>query len=226
MASPSVDVGPNDQQHWPSLGPEGDPDQHDEWELVSPLGGVPSSGKKNGKNLKHCQSSPDLRHIHFDKEEEDRIDGEVGGVILENTSIISQDDSSAVLVSAPASVASTVSKFSFRDAIMQNRDAAPGNSKEQTTVAPATEPRVRKTRPRFVVKPIKRCARSAPNLLALDEDDEDVLGDTDAGDYYAQKAKGSMGRKNGLKTRPDEAKRLEITMAKKNLQRERQARGK
>jgi len=49
-----------------------------------------------------------------------------------------------------------------------------------------------------------------------------VLGDTDAMDFYHRKAKGSMSRSNGLKIRPDEAKRKEISMYKKDLQRQRQ----
>ncbi len=51
------------------------------------------------------------------------------------------------------------------------------------------------------------------------------MGETDAHDYYSRKAQGAMGRKNGLKIRPDEAKRLQITMAKKDMQRQRQGVG-
>ena len=59
-------------------------------------------------------------------------------------------------------------------------------------------------------------------MAALAEDDEEILGDTDAHEYYSRKLQGSMGRKNGLKQRPDEAKRLQITMAKKDMQRQSQ----
>lgn len=61
------------------------------------------------------------------------------------------------------------------------------------------------------------------NLRALDhiqEAHDEVLGDTDAGDFYSRKAQGALGRKNGQKIRPDEAKRLQMTMAKKNLQKQ------
>lgn len=54
------------------------------------------------------------------------------------------------------------------------------------------------------------------------DDDGAVLGETDAGDFYNRKAHGALGRKNAQKTRPDEAKRLQITMAKKTLQKQRQ----
>ena len=71
-----------------------------------------------------------------------------------------------------------------------------------------------------------------PDLHSLEETDEHgggggvtadhVLGETDAHDYYARKKQGAMGRANGSKIRPDEAKRLQISMAKKERQRERQ----
>jgi hypothetical protein len=62
------------------------------------------------------------------------------------------------------------------------------------------------------------------NLTALDhiQEDHDVVGDTDAGDFYCRKEKGAVARQNGQKLRPDEAKRLQITMAKKSMQKQRQ----
>jgi hypothetical protein len=53
--------------------------------------------------------------------------------------------------------------------------------------------------------------------------DGDVLGETDAMDYYHRKDKGSKGTSNKKKIRPDEAKRKEISMYKKDLQRQKQA---
>ena len=50
----------------------------------------------------------------------------------------------------------------------------------------------------------------------------EVLGDTDAMDYYHRKDKGSQSTHNKKKERPDEAKRKEISMYKKELQREKQ----
>lgn len=219
----STTVVQTDRHHWPALDSKADPHQQDEWELVSPAEGIAHSQKAGSgrRQLRHCESSPDFRLYHL--VEEDSVDGDADEVILENTSIVGQDDSSAVLVSAPPSVASTVSKFSFRDAILQNNHVGHGTSGQQTPSAVSEQPRVRKNKPKYVVKPIKRCARSAPDLHALLEEDDDILGDTDAGDYYARKAHGMSGRVNGLKSRPDEKKRLEITMAKKNLQRQRQA---
>ena len=50
----------------------------------------------------------------------------------------------------------------------------------------------------------------------------EVLGDTDAMDYYHRKDKGSQSTHNKKKERPDEAKRKEISMYKKEVQREKQ----
>jgi hypothetical protein len=50
----------------------------------------------------------------------------------------------------------------------------------------------------------------------------DVLGETDAQEFYNRKEHGKLGRENGLKSRPDESKRLDIILAKKDLQREQQ----
>ena len=50
----------------------------------------------------------------------------------------------------------------------------------------------------------------------------DVLGDTDAMDYYHRKEKGSVSNTLKKKERPDEAKRKEIIMYKKDMQRKQQ----
>ena len=55
-----------------------------------------------------------------------------------------------------------------------------------------------------------------------DDDDDLILGDTDAMEFYHRKAKGISGRTNGMKLRPDEAKRRDIIMAKKESQRQQQ----
>jgi len=57
----------------------------------------------------------------------------------------------------------------------------------------------------------------------MGDGDVDVLGDTDAMDFYHRKDKGSRGASNKKKLRPDEAKRKDIIMHKKDLQRKQQA---
>mmetsp|Transcript_52829 Transcript_52829/g.128091 ORF Transcript_52829/g.128091 Transcript_52829/m.128091 type:complete len:480 (+) Transcript_52829:345-1784(+) len=49
-----------------------------------------------------------------------------------------------------------------------------------------------------------------------------VLGDTDAEEFYNRKEHGKNTRQNGLKSRPDEAKRLDMILAKKDMQRKQQ----
>ena len=53
--------------------------------------------------------------------------------------------------------------------------------------------------------------------------ESDIMGDTDAMDFYHRKEKGSKGTSNKKKIRPDEAKRKEISMHKKEMQRQKQA---
>jgi len=165
----------------------------------------------NPKTLRHCCSSPDLRQFSLDVVDED--DEEVADSI-------GQDDFS--MLSGPGSVVSMASGFSFRDAILsppakEARNDEPKPSTEQAR----TRRHQQRIKPKFVVAPIKRCAKSTGDLqsLVIQEEDE-ILGDTDAMDFYHRKAKGFQGRQNGLKLRPDEAKRKAITMHKKDLQRQ------
>lgn len=93
------------------------------------------------------------------------------------------------------------------------------------------------TKTRIIVTPIKRCAKSTGDLrsLVIHEEEEgygggggggggiiheeEVLGESDAMEYYNRKSHGSKGRANGRKQRPDEAKRKEFIIHKKNAQR-------
>lgn len=95
---------------------------------------------------------------------------------------------------------------------------------EKDIIEESPKPKI-KTKPTFVVTPIRRCTMSSPNLRSLDsfeEGSEEVLGDSDAMEYYHRKASGYNGRKNGLKVRPDEAKRLDMILQKKDMQRKAQ----
>jgi len=189
--------------------------------------------------LKHAQSTPDFRHYDTIMEESD-IDAEA--VLIESYGEDENEDdvgslasSSIVMVSGPSSVISSQSswsaspKVSFRDAIMKPQTT---DSENHTTTGKGSEEQARqqktlRKKPKFVVKPIRRCSKSTGDLQSLtriaeDGEDDLVLGDTDAELYYNQKAQGKLGRKNGRKTRPDEAKRLQISMAKKDDQRQRQ----
>eukprot|EP00548_Thalassiothrix_antarctica_P003521 CAMPEP_0194142808 /NCGR_PEP_ID=MMETSP0152-20130528/12018_1 /TAXON_ID=1049557 /ORGANISM="Thalassiothrix antarctica, Strain L6-D1" /LENGTH=206 /DNA_ID=CAMNT_0038841899 /DNA_START=125 /DNA_END=745 /DNA_ORIENTATION=+ len=98
------------------------------------------------------------------------------------------------------------------------------NEEKEDIVEETPKPRM-KTKPTFVVTPIRRSSLSSPNLCALaqlEDDKEDILGDSDAMEYYHQKSYGYNGRKNGLKIRPDEQKRLTSILHKKDMQRKAQ----
>jgi hypothetical protein len=207
--------------------------------------------------MHHCQSTPDFHNYETILDQTDIVEA----VLIEEEE--EQDDeegcdgsSSMVMVSGPPSVlsescwssggASSSSKISFRDAIMKKHTAAGSSPGTQEEVQPKM---IKKKKPKFVVSPIKRCAKSTGDLRSLariaesnihqqyDDDgggfggggcgggrggDEIIVGETDAELFYNQKAKGKVGRKNGKKIRPDEKKRLVIIMAKKDDQRQRQ----
>ena len=102
------------------------------------------------------------------------------------------------------------------------------------------------SRPKLIISPIKRCTKSTGDLRSMiihehSEDDDgyegggggggggggtihehEVLGDTDAMEFYNRKSKGSLNRQNGSKIRPDEAKRKKMIIHKKNAQRKSQ----
>lgn len=197
--------------------------------------------------LKHAQSSPNFHTILEESDDDD-------AVLVGNTSNSSSQpedgvgslaSSSMVMVPDPPSFVSTesswsaVSKISFKDAIMKEKAQETNTNTNQLSAVNEIEgqhmqaqpTKVAKKRPKFVVKPIKRCVKSTGDLRSLariaecggnGNGSDDIMGDTDAELYYSQKSQGKLGRKNGQKTRPDEAKRLQITMAKKEDQRQRQ----
>mmetsp|Transcript_18337 Transcript_18337/g.26336 ORF Transcript_18337/g.26336 Transcript_18337/m.26336 type:complete len:240 (+) Transcript_18337:288-1007(+) len=126
---------------------------------------------------------------------------------------------------------------SFRDMLLVQltEDEASSSSKCDTsspTTPQQTTPSRRKVKPRFVVTPtMKRCSKSTNDIQSLldlngGHEGDAVLGDEDAMEYYHRKAKGISGRKNGLKIRPDEAKRKDISIQKREMQREASRRGK
>ena len=108
--------------------------------------------------------------------------------------------------------------------------------------------RARAAKIRLVVTPIKRCSHSTGDLKSLTSIHEhvgddgyddggggggggdgghsplesEVLGSTDAMDFYHRKEHGARSRASGQMERPDEAKRKEISMYKKEVQRKKQ----
>ncbi len=227
---------------WPALIP--DQSKDNEWEIVSPTGlGVVTTPvvtfdvevmsqsqqkARNPKILKHSQSSPDLRTWNNINEESDHDEESSSAVLVEDE--FSMESSGMDLVSEPPSVWSVGSnKLSFKDAILRQPAKTPSHS---STASKQRQAKKAVKTTFVVVKPVsqrvstgmRRNSKSMGNLRALDhiQEDHDVLGDTDAGDFYSRKEKGAIARQNGQKQRPDEAKRLQITMAKKSMQKQRQ----
>lgn len=216
----------------PTIGSDDSSFEKDTIDVIIPLRkDINETTEDKPKCLKHAQSTPDFRHYNAE------------GVLIgsydeDEDGLGSLASSSIVMVSGPSSVISSQScwsessKLSFRDAIMkEHRDPKDNVIAEKGSPQETKQPRVTRKKPKFVVKPIKRCSKSTGDLQSLtrivesDEhhgDDDLILGDTDAQLYYNQKAQGKLGRKNGRKIRPDEAKRKQISMAKKDDQRQRQ----
>jgi len=215
--------------HWPSLNADKDGESND-WELIPPeplktaqVTFCPTSfvektdsSNMNPKMLKHAQSSPNLRGYVLTNDEDST---EESAVLVEDTA--SMASSSVVMVPG-------VSAWSQGSSRIRNAASpAPVTTNNEKLQREPTKPNSRKFKTRFVVKKpeMRRCSKSMPDLhglVAWDEGDEDVLGDTDAHEYYSRKAQGAIGRMNGTKKRPDEAKRLQMTMEKKHMQRQRQ----
>ena len=222
---------PNFDQDFPPLGAAASSGKEskeadESWELLSDgdedhaENDVPSAPavvvQANPKILHHCASSPNLRcfaKIFEEDDEEEKV-----------------EDSSFDMVSNVGSVFSMASGRSFRDAFLSSPIREDKESVEtQPVTAPSSAPRPYRKAKMVVVQPtslIRRCSKSSPNLLGLihehhddDDDDEHVLGDTDAAEYYHRKSKGAQGRSNGMKLRPDEAKRKAFSVNKRNLQR-------
>eukprot|EP00980_Cylindrotheca_fusiformis_P004651 scaffold991_cov128-Cylindrotheca_fusiformis.AAC.23 len=234
------DEGDLDPMEFPELN-EGS----DEWELISkPPPPRPAQvtfdskigrdrSNSNPKTLFHSQSSPNLGEYVIESSEssncsenEDDDEQDAAATTKKKNKAAADDASSTFsMVSGPPSVNSIwSSRISFKDALLKKGEPGIPEDSTTTTTKRQHSRRIRKVKPKFVVAevvPMKH-AKSTGDLLSLDE--EEVLGETDAHEYYSRKELGSLGRKNGKKQRPDEAKRLQITMNKKNLQRAQQGR--
>ncbi|GAX18116.1 hypothetical protein FisN_25Hh097 [Fistulifera solaris] len=203
------------EEEWPTLNTNA---STDDWELIASDEPESSSEPpvmievpRRPRSLSSSFSTPDLSRYDI-----------LESVPEEESCLKCHDDSSYDLVAGPRSVWSVASStLSFRDAILQKTS---DTKSQPTTQQEKLQPTLRPFRfkPKFVVEPIQRCAKSTGDLLSLgkiDEDDDDIIGETDAMEFYHRKSSGARSRYNGAKIRPDEAKRLQITMHKKHLQR-------
>jgi hypothetical protein len=162
----------------------------------------------------------------------------------------SEVSSSMVMVTGPPSVAAD-STATGNSTVMVNSPWGGANSFKDAILAPSKAPASKvapnatsaavsfhasaastskpknKFKSRIVVAPIKRCTKSSPDLRSLvnvneEDDGGEILGFNDAHEFYARKAHGEASRFNGKKIRPDEAKRREWIINKKDAQRQQQ----
>jgi hypothetical protein len=167
------------------------------------------------RNRSGSISSPDFRKLVFEDD---------GFTIVSNPG--------TVLSCWSSSTSDTINPVrTFRDILMTK----PKESKVEGSLEPipssnhrpilATNNR-RMKKSQFVVvrtSNLKRCAKSSNDLSVIDEQehyDDDRYDDHGVEFYYSNKAMGARGRNNGLKLRPDELKRKDIILHKKNLQRQ------
>jgi hypothetical protein len=209
----------------------------DDWEMLSPTESGHLDLDDSGENVvteiprplqmarKNSISAPELRELGegaaTEGEDYSMLDAQSESVVVVNTP--GSAASSGVMVQPPSSASPWLNKnkVSFRDAILTPSKYVPAQKlKHGVTANQLVKNRVKS---RYIVTPIHRCAKSTGDLLALAEEEEhEVLGESDAVEYYQRKSHGAHGHNNGMKLRPDEAKRKVMIVQKKNLQREKQ----
>jgi hypothetical protein len=199
LASP-INAGPMNVQEWPSLNSSPPPELHD-WEMIP---SEDSNAEFRGFFPQSSCSAPDLQSL----------------VISEETMDGDDDFSTFSKVSGVGSVWSAASGVSFKDVVSKSSGTAVVVDQSSQESVHITRQQQRRIKPRFVVKPIKRCTKSTGDLNSLYEEEEAMFGSSDAQEFYSRKLAGAQGRTNGLKLRPDEAKRKEIVMNKKDEQRQ------
>mmetsp|Transcript_6406 Transcript_6406/g.9309 ORF Transcript_6406/g.9309 Transcript_6406/m.9309 type:complete len:310 (+) Transcript_6406:100-1029(+) len=234
----------------------------------------PSKNTK-GRNLKilsRCTSTPELSHLdddysHLDDETFIDCDSsfDVQSHVTNDTEVVMVNRLHSEEKKEESKTTSSPSlpkkKFpSFKDAILLNAKEVQNEQDRMLNRRQKIKEKLQKehlqrrksNKPKLVVSPIKRCARSTGDLTKLmiiqEGDDnhqdsgavggatnassflqnsipiqeEEVMGETDAEEFYSYKAMGSVSRKKSLKIRPDEAKRKQFIMHKKGSQRRRQ----
>jgi len=189
-----------------------------------------------------------LSDTNFVQEKEDNISFSSVDMCETSSVITTETDAASCVLVNPRSPSGKIGMRkvpSFKDAILLNAEE---KVREETNLAEREKEKVlkrqkdlaafkSKSRPRLVVKPIQRCIRSTGDLRSLVVEEEksysggglaachEVLGDMDAEEFYARKKHGAEQHTNGMKCRPDEAKRKQFIIHKKNAQRARQQAG-
>jgi hypothetical protein len=202
--------------------------------------------RPNKKVLRHSLSSPILtgnssKDIRVASSDVASPPGVAGRDELDDGFTLLSDVASVWTTTSTVASARTVS---FRDAILLSPNAALSLQKSNrlqaastTRISPETSRQRSRVQPRFVVVQsppdhIRRCSKSTGNLLEmsaapfLENEDSVSTGFADSDhdrcfdeEFYFRKALGSASRVNGLRLRPDEAKRRLMILNKKDQQR-------
>jgi hypothetical protein len=208
-----------------------------------------STAEQAGRNKPYRVASvPEMRSFDCCSETESDHSESIHG---DDSSDMTGTSEALVKVTRPKDVfvvgekpVSIVKKLSFKDMMMLH---AAGQLKEQKSKAEkadqANSPKTKQQKfaPKLVVKQIKRANYSTgdlPSLATIHDNvelsgcsgggglapvrDGEVLGATDAEDFYARKSHGAKTHKNGQRCRPDEAKRKEFSQQKKVMQKDAQ----
>lgn len=215
--------------------------------LKSKFEEAPSSLEGNGDNpiIHRCESTPEfssyssLGSIQVVSDDEYSFLNDCNSSVAVESISTSKDDT-ILLSHKPKKVPS------FKDMILLNAEKLKEEESKRKEASQKLEEqrrndallRRKQTKTRIIVTPIKRCARSTGDLRSLIihegeegysglsspcsaviHEDEEILGCSDAQEYYDRKSHGSNGRAKGRRIRPDEAKRKEMIIHKKNAQR-------
>lgn len=206
---------------WPTIE---ETEATDDWEVVDPSS-FSSNKSRSGvdSRMPKSISTPDFGLYTFEEESFSNSGDSANEESVDACVVVDDDNGKSNGVIAGDTPIKVMKRVpSFKDAILLNaeeceKDAEAKKKQELQQSSRRTLPNKRV--PTFAVKKISRNAKSMTDLASLAEGDEDVCGDTDAAEFYARKSKGSSARASGIKLRPDEAKRREYIIYKKNMQR-------
>jgi len=218
--------------------------EEDEWELVSSDSDSKAREDEISRPMEKKIIDDDFPLLIHKSVSTPNFTDEESYILDYESSIDFIDTSFCSQTSTPLTAPTLRKVPSFKDMILTNLPQLENEEVERQKKIKLDEEKVRmeallrqKVKPRLIVNKIKRCTKSTGDLRTLvciqeDEDievggvdvihEEDISGETDAMDYYHRKDRGCLNHKNSLKLRPDEAKRKQRIVTKKNAQRQMQ----
>lgn len=237
-SSPSVISELND---WEYIS---EPNEADETK-INKVSNLDCSSTGSMSIIHRCESTPEFSSYSTLGSDDDYslINGSNSSVVAE--SIATTKDDTVLLSHKPKRVPSFKDMILLNAEKIKEEESKKKEQMEQLVEEKRRDAiqRKKQIKTRLIVTPIKRCARSTGDLRSLTihegeegysadrydglmspgsniiYEDEEILGYSDAQEYYDRKSHGSSGRAKGQRIRPDEAKRKEMIIHKKNAQR-------